>query len=868
MTKLPYYNFLEWVLSTTESDEIREESHIISVVRPTGAWTHHTPSDPRLREAIDEKLTVYWRVSPLRDFPEEGRGRKYDPGIVPVFWLDIDLSTKESTTKSYPTDQQAQEILSKLPPPSAVINSGRGYYPLWKFTSPLPSQSPETQQLLVDLHNAVLPHWTSQGLDLDQVCDVSRVLRLPGSYNSKYPEIPQITVNYHPDSPSYTPEQLLTAFQSSTKFLPKPPKPLLARDPHTYSDDSPTRSDAFKRICNPNDILSASGFTDQEGNPNAHPHDTSSLQEPHELFNPDGEEYPSRRSAVLNPSGVVYCYGTPPSPLEGLLHTGEGVTLLAIAKHLNLQTLLQEAEEAYQDDLTEFSQHLTNLLETGELPPDYPYTEGLLREAHVLRMAQQYLEAQQKAGNHGGPFPAHLLPESLQSLVHEVTREYRIPGGIPATYVFTAISSMCMGRFQVPVENMSLKYLYPNVYGMVGAPTGVGKSSLDRIFFEPTFLYDQELARQYRSRARTLNERMLKLQHSQERTPDEEEELAEIEELLSTERPTVFMENFTPQAFTRKVVTPIGVMVFSPEMSTIENYFKQDKHDFTNEMLKGWSGDYVKIGRVGDDFESGGIANTTVLLVGQPGIVDSWLFDDNKTQVGLTPRFLVANMGNEFREFQSKDPSVSNEKVAAFHKVITEGYRRFSPLDPNYRPTNVIITTEAWRELSVWKQSFVAPLSNDRLNAPLRPFLDKHHQYPLRISALLAVYEWLENPFQGHEVPVIQADHMIRATKIMEWYTHHILRYVGESVSDDAAELLLLALEASKKASRNDGSFTATEVFRTKTAHYKSASEARVALDTLATQGYTAGVSDSKARYVVTAAGRQKALGTTNTQET
>ncbi len=120
----------------------------------------------------DNKETdVYVRCSLLREKPQKGRGKKEDTLGASVLWVDLDGDQKEILTrlKSYPR------------PPSHIHSSGHGIHAFWlleRFSAEAQEIEGRNRGIARDL-----------GSDLaDRGWDITRVLRIPGTFNYKESE--------------------------------------------------------------------------------------------------------------------------------------------------------------------------------------------------------------------------------------------------------------------------------------------------------------------------------------------------------------------------------------------------------------------------------------------------------------------------------------------------------------------------------------------------------------------------------------------------------------------------------------------------------------------------------------------------------
>lgn len=119
----------------------------------------------------------------------EGDGTKQGILQVPVLWVDLDLY-KLSDEKKQESRQRYKDFLLKA---SFIIDSGGGCYLLWMLKEPASKEEiPRVENLLKRL--AFFFHGDMSATD------ASRILRIPGSLNHKYPHTPQVTIKeFHPE---------------------------------------------------------------------------------------------------------------------------------------------------------------------------------------------------------------------------------------------------------------------------------------------------------------------------------------------------------------------------------------------------------------------------------------------------------------------------------------------------------------------------------------------------------------------------------------------------------------------------------------------------------------------------------------------
>lgn len=116
----------------------------------------------------------------------ESRGGATDCLAAPGLWADIDIAGpnhREST--GLPADKDAAlAMLAEFPlRPSIIVDTGGGLHPYWLFAEPVPAE--QATGLLARWAVTWMAHAEARGLRVDNVFDLPRVLRVPGTTNQK-----------------------------------------------------------------------------------------------------------------------------------------------------------------------------------------------------------------------------------------------------------------------------------------------------------------------------------------------------------------------------------------------------------------------------------------------------------------------------------------------------------------------------------------------------------------------------------------------------------------------------------------------------------------------------------------------------------
>jgi len=116
---------------------------------------------------------------------KRGRGRAADVVACPAMWADIDFGPHHKKPKLPPDLDAAHEILRGVGiGPSIVVNSGHGLHAYWPFVEAM-SPADGAAELARQWSATVRAVARARGYDLDSVGDLSRVLRVPGTFNRK-----------------------------------------------------------------------------------------------------------------------------------------------------------------------------------------------------------------------------------------------------------------------------------------------------------------------------------------------------------------------------------------------------------------------------------------------------------------------------------------------------------------------------------------------------------------------------------------------------------------------------------------------------------------------------------------------------------
>jgi hypothetical protein len=154
-----------------------------------------------------------------------------------ALWLDIDIAGPGHTKTLLPATQiAALELLtSAFPtmPPSYLIDSGHGLQAYWlldQWHAITDANRQETKQLLIDFNAYWRAASAKAGYDADSVCDLARVMRVPGTTNCKVPD------DIRPVVELVSKPEIRYSWSRLRFFVPKSKTIAIASEIHSFED--------------------------------------------------------------------------------------------------------------------------------------------------------------------------------------------------------------------------------------------------------------------------------------------------------------------------------------------------------------------------------------------------------------------------------------------------------------------------------------------------------------------------------------------------------------------------------------------------------------------------------------------------------
>ena len=407
----------------------------------------------------------------------------------------------------------------------------------------------------------------------------------------------------------------------------------------------------------------------------------------------------------------------------------------------------------------------------------------------------------------------------IGELAKDCNRVYGVPEPLAAMTALGVLSVAC-GR-QYKVTGAASGYSsYANLYIMVVAESGTGKSSVFKELAKPVIEASAALSKEAAMDCmeREVNADILKNEHKTlqrevskdlnvtlyKDTPEYGEKVhalaqvkAEMADLDGFEAPCLYVQNTTPEALAKTLQSNGGTTgILSDEAAEVIKVamgkYSNGSGDISL-LTNAWSSgplDYKRIGRAGVSLPS---ATLSMMLMVQPDVLDEFLAHRETLQQGLLARFLLINVpakrrdrGGELLELEPGLMSRWNGLINAVldrrnqegETIIEATPEARDAFDEFYNKTNRLIENEC---------------------SIVRPLYARWSENAIRVSVLLAIAD-------GH-CSVVDVETARRAISLVEWcggQVDGLLDYSKSMIRDDRIRKLAKIVTSKRKMPKRD----------------------------------------------------------------
>ena len=339
-------------------------------------------------------------------------------------------------------------------------------------------------------------------------------------------------------------------------------------------------------------------------------------------------------------------------------------------------------------------------------------------------------------------FPVDALPRSIADYIRAVSESTQTPVDMAGALSLAVISTCMQGKFLVRGK---ADWFEPvNTYVLAIAPPSERKSAVQKLMLKPINEYETDYNRDNANRVETSKMQKRILERRQKAVEDQmakgkatQEEFDRIVDEITQFEEVTPMHIYVDDITTEKLVSVLSAnkgraAIISTEGGIFDTlagiYTKNVNIDV---MLKGYSGDPIRVDRIGRDSESILNPALTVLLMAQPNVVSEVLSNTTFRGRGLTARFLYC----------LPDSYVGTRKFNShpIDKAITLRYTHLvkDMLDDEYgeEPEIITLSDEAEQLLAAFAEEIEPKLVKEY--AEIADWVGKLVGNTLRISGLL-----------------------------------------------------------------------------------------------------------------------------------
>ena len=444
-------------------------------------------------------------------------------------------------------------------------------------------------------------------------------------------------------------------------------------------------------------------------------------------------------------------------------------------------------------------------------------------------------------------FPVDALPKPVRDYVLAVAESTQTPVDMTASAALGIMSICTQGKYRIRGKQDWVEPL--NIYIVIIAEPSERKSAVISFSAKPVNEYEAEYNRQNaaalessRMRKRILERRQKSLEEQMAKGKADQTDLDTVaEEIAAFKEKTplrLYLDDITTEKLTSVLSDGDGkAAIVSAEGGIFDMlsgmYTKTVNIDV---LLKGHSGDSIRVDRIGRNSESIMNPALSVLLAVQPNVLSGMMQNGTFRGRGLTARFLYCMPTSYVGNRKYRTESIPQEVTRAYSALI------YNPLDEDSNPTTenpaeITLSPEADALLEDFANE-LEPKLRDELS-DVSDWAGKLVGAVLRISGILCRtnhnggYAFLQEP----EPLIVDAGTMKNAIAIGRYYTEHSKAAFSLMGADPVVKQCKYVLSAIKKNGLAE--FTRRDIMRN-CRGIRTAEEVQPVLDRLTEYGYIA----------------------------
>ena len=441
-------------------------------------------------------------------------------------------------------------------------------------------------------------------------------------------------------------------------------------------------------------------------------------------------------------------------------------------------------------------------------------------------------------------FPIDALPENIRDYDLAVAESTQTPVDVAACASMSVISIGMQGKYVVRPKPGWTEQV--NTFTVVIMSPSERKSAVCSATGRPMNEYEKEWNREHaaeiafsRSQKSILERRLRALEDQAAKGKAEMEEVRKASEELSAFTEKKPLRYYGDDVTTEKLVSIMSenggkAAIFSPE-GGIFDLLKGMYTRYVNidVFLKGYSGDPIRVDRIGRESEVIYDPALTVMLMAQPSVLAGVMENGNFMGRGLTTRFLYCIPESKVGKRKYRSAPIPEETYRRYERCI----RNILADEPGMQPEVITLSPEADRMLEAFAEEIEPKLKDEY--AGIADWAGKIVGNTVRIAALLwragtpVVREFLCD----RESPVISGKVMSDAIRIGRYFIGHAKAAFSRLGADEGIRNCKYVLSAIRKAGLTEVS--RRDVMRL-CRSFKTAEEVQPVIDQLVDYGYLA----------------------------
>lgn len=453
-------------------------------------------------------------------------------------------------------------------------------------------------------------------------------------------------------------------------------------------------------------------------------------------------------------------------------------------------------------------------------------------------------------------FPIDCLPDTVRDFVIGLSESTQTPIDICAASVLAILALCVQGKYRIQGKPDWIEPL--NLYVVGIAEPSERKSAIISAVSKPVCAYEAEenkrlapLIEKSKMELRILQQKQKALEAKAVKGNADSDELLQIADEVAAFEEKKPLRLYVDDITTEKLVSALSDNGRTAVLSSEGGLFDMLAGIYTKNVnidviLKAWSGDSIRVDRIGRASESIPHPALTILLTVQPKVIAGMMANRNFSGRGLTARFLYCMPRSHVGKRRFHTKPISEEALRRYEGIVCDMLDEYKP-----QPELITLSDDARELLGDFADALEPKLKTDY--ADIAQWAGKLTGTVLRIAGILCRAQGLraDDFLQDPDPLIVDADTMQKAITIGSYYTRHARAAYALMGADETTEnsKYLLSMVLRHELVR----FTRRDVMRL-CQRFKNTAQVQPALDHLEDRGYISAQED-----MITGRGRPSA---------